>query len=74
MHLVGPETNLLSIDGTFTANLFVSIRQVNKWLSPRDWIQINSLYGKLPTWFIHHPTPDRRITLNDDQKLLYINF
>ena len=34
MHSVGPETSLLSIDGTLTAILFVPIRQVNKWLSP----------------------------------------
>ena len=40
MHSVGPETSLLSIDGTLTAILFVSIRQVNKWLSP-SWLNSN---------------------------------
>ena len=75
MHLVGPETNLPSIDGTFTAIMFDSIRQVNKWL-PLSWLNPNQqfVWQALSTWFILHATPDRRITLNDDQKFLYFNF
>ena len=58
MHLVGPETNLLRIDGTFTAILFVSIRQVNKWLScswlnPNQqlvWQALNLVHSPPNTW------------------------
>ena len=34
MHSVGPETNLLSTDGTLTAILFVSIRHSKKVVVP----------------------------------------